>query len=156
MTNCFEHLVALCIEKNVRIATCESITSGMFASFIADVPNASKVLAFGMVTYQTEAKNTLLQITDVIEEYGVISQECANAMVTSIGDFGISELGISFTGNAGPGVQDEKPVGQVYMAIQYMNKVYEYPLILTGSRRKIREQVCQIGCIEIINVLTGG
>lgn len=155
MNHNFELLVNTCIGNKITISTCESITAGMFASQIADIPNASKVLALGLVTYQTAAKKQILGIGDIVEQFGVISQACANAMAIKTFEKMKSDIVIAFTGNAGPDVQDNKSVGLVYMAIYFKMKVYEYELRLTGERNDIRAQICNIGCQKILSVLEG-
>lgn len=156
MTNDFQLLVNTCVEKKITIATCESISAGLLASKIADIPGASQVLAFGLVTYQTAAKVQILEIADIIARHGVISQECANAMAKVTSEYNLSDISIAITGNAGPDVQDEKPVGFVYIAILFRGEIHEYPLTLSGSRHEIREKVCQIACTEMMNLIIGG
>ena len=46
-----EQLVKRLKEKNLTIASCESLTGGMFASSIVNVSGASSVFAGSYVTY---------------------------------------------------------------------------------------------------------
>lgn len=153
MTNPCELLIKKCGQLNLKIAACESMTAGMFASMIADIPNASSVLSFSLVTYRTEAKSRILNIADVVEEYGVISRECANAMVNAIMNYELAEIGIAITGNAGPSVQDQKPVGLVYLALSYNGNITIRELNLCGSRNEIRKATVYAVCEMILETI---
>lgn len=53
---------------------------------------------------------------------------------------------ISFTGVAGPETQEEKPVGQVYIAIYDEGKIVESSsILLSGNRNNIRERAALKG-----------
>ena len=65
-------LVQLLISNNYKISCAESCTGGMLASAIVDVADASKVLDMSFVTYASEAKVSLINVSnDIIDEYGV-------------------------------------------------------------------------------------
>ena len=48
--------------KNLKIALAESITGGLIAETITDVPGASQVFEYGFVTYSNQAKNKILGV----------------------------------------------------------------------------------------------
>ena len=74
-------LVSLCTENHLTISSCESLTAGLFTSTIASIPGASAILKGGLVTYFTPMKSVLAHVdVDLIQKYGVISEECAYAM----------------------------------------------------------------------------
>lgn len=49
-------------QHGMTVATCESLTGGMIASSLVDVPGASSVLRGGLVTYQSVAKTMLADV----------------------------------------------------------------------------------------------
>ena len=76
-----KQLVSLCTENHLTISSCESLTAGLFTSTIASIPGASAILKGGLVTYFTPMKSVLAHVdVNLIQNYGVISEECAYAM----------------------------------------------------------------------------
>ncbi|MCR5430105.1 MAG: CinA family protein [Eubacterium sp.] len=117
--NDFEELVELLIKKNMTIASAESCTGGLFASKIVDVPDASKVLNASVVTYSNDAKTKYANVNpELIEKYGAVSEEVAMAMAEGIAKETNANVGVSFSGIAGPtGGTPDKPVGTVCIGI---------------------------------------
>lgn len=116
-------------ETKSFISCVESFTGGGFAAKIVSKPGASRFFAGGLVTYQNEIKAKLgIDISN-----GVINRETALAMAKAGNEFFNSKYCFSFTGNAGPKVLDEKPVGEVYIALN--KKVWK--LNFGGSRTNI-------------------
>lgn len=148
-------LIELCKQKNISIATAESCTAGLFASMLGEVSGASQVFVGGIVTYATRIKTEVLHVNDsLIEQYGVVSQQVADEMALCAQKMFHSDLAVSFTGNAGPSVCDDKPVGCIYASVAYKDQLYSYHLQLAGDRNEIRQQACFIiknKCIEILS-----
>ena len=138
-----KELIARLIEKKYTIASIESVTAGLFAAKLAEVPGASAVLKGGLVTYQTSCKEDVLHVDkSLISTYGVISKEVADAMATQGKAMFKTDIVVSFSGNAGPDVMDEKPAGLIHMAIVYKDELHSYQNIFEGNRNDIREQAC--------------
>lgn len=152
----FEQLVELLKEKNMTISSIESFTGGYFSKLITDVSGSSKVFYGGMVTYKTEIKCELLGIDkNIIDVNGVVSQIVANEMAIKGNEKFKTDITVSFTGNAGPGVcEDNKQVGECYSAIYINKKIYEVPFMFGKLKRNdIRESACIEVAIELINLL---
>ena len=65
----------------------------------------------------------------------LISQQCALEMATNVRTELDSDIGISFTGVAGPDEQEGKPAGTVFIGISYRDgRSHVEPLQLSGSR----------------------
>lgn len=149
-----KELVALLQERHYTIASIESITAGLFPSKMAEIAGASQVLKGGLVTYQTSCKEDVLHLDkDLISRYGVISKEVADAMALQGKKMFHSDLCVSFTGNAGPDVMDEKEVGLVHMAIAYGENLYSFEQVFSGQRNEIREQAVAYLVEEIKKLL---
>ncbi len=123
------------------VATCESLTGGLIASTMVEVPGASEVVRGGLVTYQSVAKTMLAGVpADMIEKYNVVSAEVAAAMATGVRERLDVDIAVSATGLAGPGGGTEEiPVGTVFLGIATRGGVRTIPLHLSGSRARIRE-----------------
>lgn len=149
-----KELVEILKKKQYSIASIESLTAGLFTSKIAEVSGASAILKGGLVTYMTSCKLDVLHIdADLINDYGVISKQIAEAMVIKGMDMFKTDIVVSFTGNAGPDVMDDKPVGLVHMAINFENEIYTYEYIFKGNRNQIREQACEYMSRQLLKLL---
>ena len=105
--------------KGKTLATAESCTGGLIAKLMTDVPGSSDYFRQGLVTYANEAKMRLLGIpAGLIQKYGAVSHEVAEAMATETRLRGETECAISVTGIAGPGGgSTQKPIGLVYIGL---------------------------------------
>lgn len=127
-------------EKGLTISAAESLTAGLFQSELAEIPGISSVLAGGMVTYTEQAKIENLGVSkEVIDQFGVVSKECALEMASNIkSQFG-TDIGVGLTGAAGPDMHDGQPVGTVWIAFAIQNKEpVAYSLKLSGMRNTNR------------------
>lgn len=149
-----KELVEILKKKQYTIASIESLTAGLFTSKIAEVSGASAILKGGLITYMTSCKSDVLHIdAELINNYGVISKQIAEAMVIKGIDMFKTDIVVSFTGNAGPDVMDDKPVGLVHMAIHFQSEIYTYEHIFVGNRNDIREQACEYMCRQLLKLL---
>jgi nicotinamide-nucleotide amidase len=109
-------VVALCVEKNVMIATAESCTGGLVAGCITEIPGASKVLERGFITYSDQAKTEMLGVMSItLRQYGAVSRDVALEMAHGAMSRSEAGISVSVTGIAGPdGGSTGKPVGLVH------------------------------------------
>lgn len=123
------------------VATAESLTGGSLAARLTDIPGASRVYVGGVVAYATRIKESALGVPhEVVEQHGVISQECAAAMAVGVRDRLGATWGLATTGVAGPDLQEGHPAGTVWIAVAGPGGVHTRLLDLGGSRRVIREE----------------
>ncbi len=117
MENVEELVVNILIEKNYHIAFAESITGGLCAAKLINVPNASKVLNESFVTYSNEAKMKYLGVSkEKIDIYGVVSEDVAYEMALGVCKMTGVEVGVGVTGIAGP-TSDGTPIGNVCFGV---------------------------------------
>lgn len=103
---------------NQTIASCESLTAGLLAATLAEVPGASAVLLGGLITYATELKHTLAGVpSELLAEHGPVSPQTAIAMASGTQQRCGSDWAVALTGVAGPTAQDGHPVGEVWIGI---------------------------------------
>jgi PncC family amidohydrolase len=107
----FEKLVSLAQEAGVLLGTAESVTGGQLAHHITRQPGAGDVFAGGVVAYQTDVKQTMLDVP----EGPVVSHAAAEAMAVGARRLLGCDLVVSITGVAGPEPQDGQPVGCVFI-----------------------------------------
>jgi PncC family amidohydrolase len=145
-TNEIQSLIKLLIKKNLTLSTCESLTGGLFAAVLTEVPSAGKIFKGGFVVYSNEAKQKLVKISQsTLKEHGAISEQCAKEMAQNTQRILNSDLVISFTGNAGPSSQENKPTGLVFIALAIKENLISQFCQFSGSREEIRKQVIEIG-----------
>jgi len=138
-------VLALLREKSYSLAVAESVTGGLVAARLTDIPGASDVLRGGIVAYASEVKFRDLGVP----RGPVISEDCALAMAVGVRERFGTDVGIATTGVAGPGEQEGQPVGLVYVGIALPGHVEAQPVRLPGDRRRIREY----GVISVLNLL---
>lgn len=137
-----EELVKRLTEKGWTIASCESLTAGLFTSTIAEVPGASQVLVGGIVTYATRIKEEIVHVDHkIIMEDGVVSAACAKAMAENTRNLLGADLCVSFTGNAGPSCMEDEPAGSVYCALASEKGCRTFHFQMEGSRNEVRHRV---------------
>lgn len=107
----------LLIQKGLTLATMESCTGGLLASYITDVPGSSRYFKGGAVAYTNEMKVALGVPAALIEEHGAISPQVAEAMARAAREGMGGDVGVAITGVAGPDEMEGKPRGTVHMAI---------------------------------------
>ena len=147
-------LVSLFTEKKLTLSCAESLTGGLFASTITSIPGVSKIFKGGVVTYWNEAKANVISVSnDTIDEYGVVSSECASEMVRGVKKLFNTDVAISFTGNAGPTSMEGKPVGLVYIGIIVKETVFTFEYMFEGDRNQIREACVKQGIKKILELI---
>ena len=151
----YKEIIEKLIKRKLTIATAESITGGLLAKMVTDVPGSSEILKESFVVYSDEAKIAILGVTaSLIKKYGVVSAEVAKDMVVKLKMITGRDICISTTGNAGPTVCDDKPVGKVYVGINYLDDIKVLELNLTGEREEIRNKVASVVFDEIDKMIS--
>lgn len=131
-------------EQRLTISTAESCTGGLVSKRLTDVSGSSNFVSLNVVAYSNDAKQKLLGVSDqVINQFGAVSAECAEAMAYGVRRVSGADIGISITGIAGPtGGTPEKPVGLVYLGLSagdgFVAKKLNYPSRL--GRKEIRHR----------------
>ncbi len=137
-------IIKYLIENNITICIAESLTGGYLSNAITNYAGISKIFLGSIVAYSKQAKIELLAVSNAtIEEYGMVSKQCAVEMATNVAKIFKTEIAIATTGVAGPDLMEGKAVGTVYIAIQYKKQVSTKKLNLRGNRENIKNQVLQ-------------
>lgn len=128
------------LETNTSIAIAESCTGGLISARLTEIPGISRVFNRGIISYSNQSKIENLHVKKkTLERYGAVSRETAIEMAKGIRKISGTDLGLSVTGIAGPdGGSPEKPVGLVYIALDYSKSADCRELKLWGSRNRIR------------------
>ncbi|MFH1825789.1 MAG: CinA family protein [bacterium] len=126
------------------VAVAESLTGGLIASRLTDVPGSSEYFVGGLVCYQPKTKVIHAGVpAALLSKHGVVSKEVALAMAEGARKRFGSDIGLAATGAAGPDPLPPAPVGRVYIALS-SNKSAEWKeLNLQGTRKEIKEKAAQ-------------
>jgi len=117
-----EKIASLLVKSNKTIAAAESLTGGSFTNKLVSVSGASSFVKGSIVCYDTSVKTDVLGVNkSTIEQYGTVSEQCAAEMAKRVSEKLNAEIGISFTGVAGPDVTEGKKVGTVYIGFHDKN-----------------------------------
>jgi len=144
--------------KGLKLAVAESLTGGLLASAIVDVPGASKVFLGGVVAYDSQLKQSLLRVSAaLLKSRGAVDAEVAVAMARGVRELAAEAahlplgevIGVATTGVAGPDTQDGKPAGLVYLAISGLGDSEAIELRLEGNRQQIREATVAAALSEL-------
>ncbi|MBO0844969.1 MAG: CinA family protein [Nocardioides sp.] len=136
--------LALLGAAGATLATAESLTGGRLAATVTAVPGASVSYVGGFITYATALKESLLGVPRaVVEQYGVVSGECAQAMAAGCRDATGATYALATTGVAGPDSQEGKPVGTVFVGLAGPDGVTALSLELAGDRHQIQDRACR-------------
>ena len=136
-------------DRGLKLAVAESVTGGGIAAEITAVAGASDVFIGSVTAYQNEVKSALLGVdASLLSTNGPVCAEVAEQMALgvrkSMADAcGLSPelvIAVSTTGVAGPGPQNGKPAGTVFIGAALPNgATLHRELSLDGDRASVRE-----------------
>ena len=135
-------VVALLARRRATIALAESITGGLVAAKLVNIPGVSEFLLEGVVCYSNASKVRTVGVPeDLLRTHGVVSEPVARAMAEGVRGRSGATISAAVTGIAGPGGGTaEKPVGLVCFAVADEKGAVSAKEIFSGDRVLIRER----------------
>lgn len=132
------------IEKSYTVATAESCTGGLVSFYLTAISGASNYFTTGIVSYSTEIKTKVLNVPiDVINKFGVVSEEVARYMVKGVQEISNADIAVSVTGLAGPDSdENNNPIGMVCFALYKNKEIITNTLYFSRTREEIRYLAC--------------
>ncbi|HLM63025.1 MAG TPA: competence/damage-inducible protein A [Acidimicrobiales bacterium] len=142
-----EHAVAkLLEERHLTLSVAESLTGGLVAARLVNVPGASDWFRGGVVAYATNLKFKLLDVP----EGPVVTDDAAAAMAEGVRRVMDADVGLGITGVAGPDSQEGQRPGTVFMAVAMGEDDPVTTMVrLPGDRQRVR----QFACISLLDLL---
>lgn len=142
-------------KEEATVAAAESLTGGMFTDRLINIPGASTVCPGGLVCYDSKMKQRVLGVSEeILSTYGAVSEACAAEMASKAKKLFNTNIGISFTGEAGPKSQENITVGTVYIGIQINNgEPVVKKFVFDGDRNMIRHRATIKGYELLFNYL---
>jgi len=136
-----EDLVARLTAAGQTVAVAESLTGGLVAAALTEVPGASVVVRGGVLAYATDLKGQVLGVDPLLlARAGPVDPDVAEQMAGGVRSLMGATYGLATTGVAGPDQVDGRAVGTVYVAVAGPAAARVKALRLAGDRREIRAQ----------------
>ena len=122
------------------MATAESLTGGLVAAALTDVPGASSAFRGGVVAYATELKAEAARRRrrPCSRPHGPVYAPVAAAMAEGVRQRLGATIGVATTGVAGPDPQDGHPPGTVHVAVSLADDTVVRTMALPGNRDEVR------------------
>jgi nicotinamide-nucleotide amidase len=113
-----EFIVSELTTRGESIGVAESITGGHLSGALIDIAGASNIFAGGIVAYSNLLKISDLKVSpELLDEFGAVSIEVAQAMALGAKDKFAATWGLSTTGVAGPGPHNGREAGTLWIGI---------------------------------------
>ncbi|MBG0739305.1 CinA family protein [Paeniglutamicibacter antarcticus] len=136
-------IIADATAAGLSVATAESLTGGMVAAALVQVPGASAMLLGGVIAYQNSVKSSVLGVSaGLLESSGAVDPEVAREMALGACRITGARVGVATTGVAGPEPHGGKSVGSVYIGIALDGVAQAYEYHFAGVRSDVRQQAC--------------
>lgn len=144
-------------EKKLKLGLAESCTGGYISHLITSVAGSSEYYNGCIVPYHNEYKNALLKVDNLIfEKNGAVSQECVVAMAKETLNVFKADVSIAVSGIAGPsGGTPEKPVGTVWIAVAFYDKVIAKHFIFGENRQRNIQMTANAGMNMLRKLILG-
>jgi nicotinamide-nucleotide amidase len=121
--------------QGLTLGCAESVTGGLIAARLTDVPGASEVFRGSIVSYASDVKFDVLDVPSG----PVVSDDAVMAMAEGACRVLGSDVGLAVSGVAGPDSQEGVPVGTVFMGLCFDGDVDATMVRLPGDRARIRQ-----------------
>jgi nicotinamide-nucleotide amidase len=133
-------------ERGLTLGLAESVTGGLVAGRITNVPGASEVFVGSVVSYASEVKFDLLGV----DRGPVVSEAAAAQMALGAQRVLHADAALALTGVAGPTEQDGMPVGTLCAAValpggRTVTRTFRLP--------GLRDQMRQMSVITALDLL---
>ena len=138
-------VIDLCRQEHITVVVAESCTGGLLGARLTAVAGSSDVMRGGVIAYHNAVKEAALDVPHSdLDKFGAVSEEVARAMAIGVRTRMPAEVSLSITGIAGPdGGSEAKPVGTVWIALDFKGEVQARRFSMVGDRAEIRHRSAQ-------------
>ena len=139
------------IAGGLTLGLAESLTGGLAASRLVNVPGASVWFRGSVVSYASEVKFEVLGVP----EGPVVTEAAARAMADGARRVLGADVGLSMTGVAGPDSQDGRPPGTVFVGLARPgHETASFAFTVPGDRDRVR-QYATIAALDLLRRTLG-
>jgi len=143
----------LLLERGFTLATMESLTGGLLADAITNVPGSSLYFLGGIVAYSNQAKVQNGVERGLIEQFGAVSPQVAQAMAGAVRGALGADVGLATTGVAGPGPLEGKPPGTVHIGLDLKDKAFAIPFTYPLDRLRVKRMAVNAALFHLRRAL---
>lgn len=138
-------------ERRQSLATAESVTAGLVARRLGQVPGASAWFRGGIVAYHNHIKTELLGVPQaLLDEHGAVSAPAAEALAVGCRMRLRTDLAVSTVGVAGPGGgSPEKPIGLVCVGLAWEGGASSLSFSWVGTRSEIQSRTAKMALNKV-------
>ncbi len=142
-------------ERELTVSCAESCTGGNLAHRITQNPGSSAYFLGSVVSYANNVKSEVLGVSrSNIAQYGAVSRQVVEQMAEGAAKIMRTDCSIATSGIAGPdGGTKNKPVGTVWMAARFHDKLVTECVVFSGDRNSVIEQATNHSLVMLINLL---
>jgi nicotinamide-nucleotide amidase len=149
-----ERVLRTLVERGQTLAVAESLTGGLLAATIVEVPGASAAFRGGLILYATDLKASIAGVApDLLQARGPVDPDVAAALAAGARERCTADWGLATTGVAGPDPQGGRAVGTVYFAAAGPGATRARALDLPGDRAAIRAAAVTAALDLLLEVL---
>ena len=150
-----QRLCNLLVDKTLTISVAESCTGGLLSATFTEIAGSSNYFKGAVVAYSNEVKHHILNVPqEILNTYGAVSSQTAQEMLHGCKGLFATDIVCVTTGIAGPdGGTSEKPVGTVFIGVQYHEINIIEKCLYKGDRGDIRRATVDKVISMIIEVL---
>lgn len=131
--------------RGLSLGLAESLTGGLVGARLTAIAGASDVVRGSVVSYASDVKFDLLEVTPG----PVVNEPAAAEMAEGVRHVLGADVGLALTGVAGPAEQDDVPVGTVCLAVALPTGTHTTTVRLGAQREQIR----QFAVISVLDLL---
>ena len=137
--------------QNKTVALAESCTGGYISHMITRIPGSSEYYQGSLVPYHNHFKTSILGVSkDTLAENGAVSENTVREMAQNAKDKFGADFGLASSGIAGPGGgTEEKPVGTVWLACAFQDRIITKKLQLANDRM-INIQISGLSALNLL------
>lgn len=140
--------------RGETVATAESLTGGLVAAALTDVPGASDVVRGGLIVYATDLKAELAGVDrDLLAQHGPVHPRVAEMLADGARLRCGAHWGIGLTGVAGPDPQNGVPPGTVHLGFAGPGGATVRSVQLDGDRHAIRAAAVRVALEHFADLL---
>lgn len=142
-------------EKELTVSSAESCTGGNIAHKIVQRSGSSAYFLGSVVSYSNDVKADVLGVSrSDIDRFGAVSKPVAEQMALGAAKLMRTDCAIATTGIAGPdGGSKFKPVGTVWFAVKYRDRLVSECVCFKGDRDEVIESATNHGIMMLIHLL---
>lgn len=140
--------------RGETVATAESLTAGLLAVTLTDVPGASDVVRGGVIVYATDLKAELAGVDPaLLAAGGAVQPKVAEQLAVGARDRCGASWGVGLTGVAGPDPQDGAAPGTVHLGFAGATGTTVLSTRLDGDRAAVRTAAVRVALEHFASVL---